>query len=81
MRRRYILLVNSRSVPIDTRRFMVQHQELDLVVGDVIRIGETLITVIDIENGEITFRIDDADSCDEDRTNGLSDNTPIPLPR
>jgi len=60
---------------------MVQHQELDLVVGDVIRVGETLITVIDIENGEITFRIDDADSSDEDRTNGLSDNTPIPLPR
>ena len=60
---------------------MVQHQELDLAVGDVVRIGETLITVIDIENGEITFRIDDAEPADDDRTNDLSDNVSVPLPR
>jgi hypothetical protein len=60
---------------------MVQHQELDLTVGDVVRIGDTLITVIDIENGEITFRIDDADSPGDDRMNDLSDNVTVPLPR
>jgi hypothetical protein len=60
---------------------MVQHQELDLAVGDVVRIGETLITVIDIENGEITFRIDDAEPADDDRTNDLNDNVSVPLPR
>ena len=69
------------SVPIDTRRFMVQHQELDLGVGDVIRIGGSLITVIDIENGEITFRIDDVDPPDEDRPNDLNGKLPVPLPR
>lgn len=60
---------------------MVQHQQVELTVGDVVRIGDTVITVVDIENGEITFRIDDADSSDEDLTNDQSDNLPIPLPR
>lgn len=59
----------------------MQHLELELAVGDVVRIGATLVTIIDIENGEITFRIDDAESIDEDQSNDLNDNVSVPLPR
>ena len=38
---------------------MVQFHEMDLAVGDVLLIGETTVTVVDIEDGEVTFRIDD----------------------
>jgi len=31
--------------------------ELELTVGDVIQIGDYTVTVIDLENGEVTFRI------------------------
>lgn len=31
--------------------------ELELAVGDVIQIGDYTVTVIDLENGEVTFRI------------------------
>lgn len=60
---------------------MVQHLEFDLAVGDVIRVGDTIVTVIDIENGEITFKIDDAESQNEKKSNGHSDTVAIPLPR
>jgi len=59
----------------------VQRQELELAVGDVLRVGDTTVTVIDIENDEITFRIDDADSHDIDPSCDLNDNISIPLPR
>ena len=60
---------------------MVQRQELELAVGDILRIGDTTVTVIDIENDEITFRIDDADLHDEDPSNDLNDSVPVSLPR
>ncbi len=31
--------------------------ELELAVGDVVQIGDYTVTVIDLENGEVTFRI------------------------
>ena len=31
--------------------------EIELTVGDVLQIGEYTVTVIDLENGEVTFRI------------------------
>ncbi len=40
----------------------MQHIEIELGIGDVVQIGENIYTVIDIENGEVTFRIDAADS-------------------
>ena len=32
-------------------------QELELAVGDAVQIGDYTLTVIDLENGEVTFRI------------------------
>jgi hypothetical protein len=31
--------------------------ELELTVGDVVQIGEYTVTVIDLDNDEVTFRI------------------------
>lgn len=31
--------------------------EIELTVGDVVQIGEYTVTVVDLENGEVTFRI------------------------
>lgn len=31
--------------------------EIELTVGDVVQIGEYTVTVIDLEDGEVTFRI------------------------
>ena len=61
----------------------MQRQELDLAIGDIFRVGDTTITVIDIENGEITFKIDDADMSDhnEDQIGDLDETVPISLPR
>lgn len=43
----------------------MQHIEIELGIGDVVQIGDSIYTVIDIENGEVTFRIDIAeDPCE-----------------
>ena len=60
---------------------MVQIQEIELTVGDVFQVGDTTVTVIDIDNGEVTFRIDDGASHDGDPTNGRVDTASPPLPR
>lgn len=60
---------------------MVQRQELDLAIGDIFRIGDTTITVIDIENGEITFKIDDADLNEVDQACDQEEDLTISLPR
>ena len=61
---------------------MVQIQEIELTVGEVFHVGDTTVTVIDIDNGEVTFRIDDGASLhDGDATNGFADAVPTPLPR
>ena len=44
---------------------MVQIHELEVTVGDVIQIGETVLTVMDIDHGDVTFRIDDGDGRDQ----------------
>lgn len=36
-------------------------QEIELGIGDALRIGDSVYTVVDIENGEVCFRIDPAD--------------------
>ena len=35
--------------------------EVELTVGDVVQIGDYTVTVIDVENGEATFRIQEPD--------------------
>lgn len=60
---------------------MVQTQEIEVTVGDIFRIGDTTVTVIDIDNGEVTFRIDDGDSYDDCQSNGLIDDSSVSLPR
>lgn len=60
---------------------MVQFQELEVAVGDVLRIGEMTVTVIDIENGEVTFRIDDSGNYDPAQLSDLFDKNAAPLPR
>jgi hypothetical protein len=36
----------------------VRHIEIELAIGDVVQIGDSIYTVIDVEDGEVTFRID-----------------------
>ena len=43
----------------------MQLHELELTVGDVLQIGEHTITVLDIESGEVTFRVEDSEQHDE----------------
>jgi hypothetical protein len=66
---------------IDTRRLMVQYQELELAVGEVFYLGDTTVTVIDIEYGEVTFRVDDGETHDDHFSNILADSNVGPLPR
>jgi len=40
-----------------TRRWAVSLHEFELNIGDVVQIGEYTVTVVDLENGEVTFRI------------------------
>ncbi|HEX6984195.1 MAG TPA: hypothetical protein VF170_02410 [Planctomycetaceae bacterium] len=39
----------------------MQEFEIELGIGDVLRIGDDLYTVIDIEDGEVCFRVDPAE--------------------
>ena len=39
--------------------------ELDLAVGDVVQIGEYTVTVIDIENDDVTLRVDQPGAIDD----------------
>lgn len=36
----------------------MQTHEFELSVGDAVRIGDRVLTLIDIEDGEVAFRID-----------------------
>jgi hypothetical protein len=51
----------------------VQTKEFELSVGDAVRIGDRVITLIDIEEGEAAFRIDvfSRDSSDSDVVEGF----------
>lgn len=48
-----------------TWRSAVLLHEIELTVGEVVQIGEYTVTVIDLENGEVTFRIHTPDADDE----------------
>lgn len=50
--------------------------EFELRVGDVLQIGDYLVTVIDLENGEVTFRIQEPVTADDE----AGESTPS-LPR
>ncbi len=49
--------------------------EIELTVGDVLQIGEFTVTVIDLENGEVTFRIQEP-VLDEEATDGATSPRP-----
>lgn len=41
----------------------MQEQEVELCVGDTFQIGDCLVTVVDIDGEDVTFRIqDDSDT-------------------
>lgn len=50
--------------------------ELELAVGDVIQIGDYTVTVIDLESGEVTFRVQEP-AADE----SAGENSTPPQPR
>ena len=79
--RRYSPRVEEHIFSIDTWRLMVPIQEFDLVVGDVLQVGDATVTVIDIDDGEVTFRVDNIDSLQEDGTSGFGEDPSSPLPR
>lgn len=56
----------------------MQFHEMELAVGDVLQIGEKILTVVDIDQGEVTFRLDDGEIHDDLHVNGNSDCPPIP---
>lgn len=60
---------------------MVQIHEFDLNVGDILHLGNTTVTVIDIENGEVTFRVDECDPHDDNLLNDSMDAGSFSLPR
>lgn len=37
-------------------------QELDLVAGESLRIGQHVVTVLDVEGDQVTFRIDNLET-------------------
>lgn len=43
----------------------MQSHELDLVVGEVLRIGEFTVTVVDIDDGAVTFRVEETEENSE----------------
>lgn len=47
--------------------------EFELNVGDVVQIGEYTVTVVDMENGEVTFRIQEPAT--EEATEGTATPT------
>lgn len=46
----------------DSRRAAVQEQQLEVSVGDVIQIGDYVVTVVDIDGTDVSFRVDQQQS-------------------
>lgn len=38
--------------------------EIELSVGDALQLGDYVLTILDVERGEISFRLDRSDSVD-----------------
>jgi hypothetical protein len=51
----------------------VQTKEFELSVGDAVQIGDRVITLIDIEEGEAAFRVDvlSRDAADHEMVEGF----------
>jgi hypothetical protein len=54
----------------------VQLHELELAVGDVLQIGEYTVTLLDIDNGEVSFRVEEPEHGDE-----VGDDSSVLRPR
>jgi hypothetical protein len=48
----------SGRAPEPAEKLTVERHEMNLAVGDSLQIGDRLMTVIDIEGDEVSFRID-----------------------
>lgn len=46
----------------------MQHLELDLAVGDVVRIGDRWLTVMELDGDEVLFQLTDGDGYDSEPT-------------
>lgn len=56
--------------------------EIELAIGDVLKIGGYTVTVIDLENGEVTFRVQEPVADEESVTDDEAvENTTPPRPR
>jgi hypothetical protein len=44
----------------------VQQSEIELSIGDVLRVGNHLVTVVEIHEGEVIFKVVDAAHLDDD---------------
>jgi len=40
----------------------VERPEIELSVGDTLQIGDCVVTVVDIDGDEVSFRVDQAES-------------------
>ena len=50
--------------PSTTRRDLVQEVEIELRIGEMVEIDGRIYTVIDIHNGEVSFRVDSVEYFD-----------------
>jgi hypothetical protein len=65
-----------------TRRWAMALHEIELAIGDVLKIGGYTVTVIDLENGEVTFRVQEPVADEESVTDDEAvENTTPPRPR
>jgi hypothetical protein len=53
----------------------MQVQEFDLSVGEALRIGDHVLTLIDVDGGEVDIRIDDV-SGDSQESSGVPNGPP-----
>lgn len=59
----------------------MQEHELELSVGDSVQIGDRLVTVVEIDGSEISFRIDAAREEEPQFSGVLAENAVLRTPR
>ncbi|QDU37455.1 hypothetical protein Mal4_17680 [Maioricimonas rarisocia] len=54
----------NRGFPISCfpRRSVVSEREIEVTIGETIQVGNLMVTVVDVENGEIRFHVEDGGS-------------------